>query len=458
MRDYGEICELAERDKEIMDMLNARKSKFGVEGNIGELSKFFGIEGSFEEKNKKLEPFIKGRNTWEVRKAVICRLLKEEQGSGIVEELSGLLGIRGSVEEKYEVLRGLSSMGEYGNTDFRAGDFVEEKSVICLTNLPSILMEIKEFYVENEIEMETKRYNSHKRHILSAMHEINKKCVDKSEYETEMCERSLKLFWKRIGQDDVEKMMEFREGLLHIFQTFCYGCGRKEFGIKKGRRCEAETFLRVMRDSGLGDGVEERGEFYRRLALLSGRSKEIMAGYVQNAPKKFGSTLRTVMNEQGIDKDEMARIINPYVKGKNIGGKDIAGYMNADMPKAQTWESVVPSLCKALLISEDVLYKGHGKSYGSWGGFQDDEGLEEIGRVTGIKDDKGRKNLLDKIISNIVGMEEGKFRELAREYADIFREEDYYAYSDRECFDNLLHKEDAFALLEVLERMGKGNA
>lgn len=457
MRDYGAICELAQRDKQIMDMLNVRKSKFDVEGYIEELSKFFGIGGSVEEKHKKLEPFIKGRKTWEVRKEVICRLLKEEQGGETVEELSGLLGIRGSVEEKYEVLRGLSSMGEYGNTDFRAGDFVEEKSAICLANLPSILMEIKEFYVENEIEMETKRYNSHKRRILSLMHEINKKYANKSEYETEMCERSLELFWKRIGQDEVEKRAEFREGLLHIFQTFCYSCDRREFDIKEGRMCEAETFLRVMGESGLEDGIKERGEFNRRLALLSDRSKEIMAGYVQNAPKKFGSTLRTVMSELGIDKDEMAQIINPHIKGKDIRGKTIKGYMDADMPTGQTWEDVVPSLCRALLISEDVLYKGHGKSYGSWKWFQDDEGLEEIGRLTGIKDDKERKNLLNKIISNIVGMEEGEFRELAREYADMFREEDYYAYSDRECFGNLLHKEDAFALLEVLERMEKEN-
>lgn len=462
MRDYGEICELAERDKEIMDMLNARKSKFGVEAEtenrINELSKFFGIGGNVEEKSLRLKQLKKGSKTWEVRKEIIDRLLKEQGGSEVIEKLSGLLGIRGSVVEKYEVLRGLSSMGEYGNTDFRVGDFIEEKSAICLANLPSILIEMKNFYNKNEIEMETKRYKKHQKHIFSVMHGINMEYADKNKYDTEKCEKSLKLLEKKIRQEDEKRRGEFREGLSHIFETFCYACGREKFDIKEGRMCEAETFLRVMRDSGLGDGIEERGEFNRRLALLSDRSKEIMAGYVQNAPKKFGSTLRTVMSEQGIDKDEMARIINPYVKGKNIGGKDIAGYMNADMPKAQTWESVVPSLCKALLISEDVLYKGHGKSYGSWGGFQDDEGLEEIGRVTGIKDDKGRKNLLDEIISNIVGMEEGKFRELAREYADIFREEDYYAYSDRECFDNLLHKEDAFALLEVLERMGKGNA
>ena len=460
MRDYGKICELAERDEEIMGMLNVRKSKFGVEAdlekNIQELSIFFGIEGNAGEKRRKLEPFIKGRKTWEVREAVICRLLKEQQGGEIVEKLSGLLGIRGSLEEKYEVLRGLSSMGEYGDTDFRAGDFIEEKSAICLANLPSILMEIKDFYDENEVEMETKKYNSHRKHIFSTMHEINMKYADKNKYDTGKCEKSLKLFEKRLRQDDVEKRRKFREGLLHIFETFCDNCGRDEFDINKGRMCEAETFLRVMRDSGLEDGVKERGEFNRRLALLSDRSKKIMDRYMQNAPKKFGSTLRIVMREQGIDKDELARIVNPCVEGQDIRGRTIEAYMNADMPQKYTWESVVPYLCRALLISEDVLYKGHGKSYGFWSGLLDDGGgLEEIGRLTGIKDEKGRKNIFHEGIAKFVGMGDVEFREWVRKYPDILREEDYDVYSGHGCFDNLLHKEHAYILLDVLERMDK---
>ena len=457
MRDYGIICELAERDKQIMDMLNMRKSKFGVEGDIEELSEFFGIEGTVEEKCKKLEPFIKGRETWETREALIRSLLKEKQGSEIVEELSGLMGIRGSVEEKYEVLRGLSSRGGYGNMDSRAGDFVEERSAICLANLPSILMEIKEFYIENEIEMETRRYNSHRRHIFSVMHEINKKYADKSKYEVEMCERSLKLSWKRIGLDDEEKRKKFREGLLHIFQTFCYGCDREEFGIEEGRVCEAETFLRVIKDSGLGNDIKEREEFNRRFVLLSGKSKQIMSRYMQDAPKKFGITLGNVMNEQGLNKDELAWIVNPYIKGQDIRGRTIEGFMNADMPKRHTWESIVPYLCRALLISEDVLYKGHGKIYGIWSDLLDDGGLEEIGRLAEIKGKNKIRKLVHKGIADVAGMQEKEFLEFVREDRVLFQEEDFNVYEYHECFDNLLHKEDAFALLEVLERMEKEN-
>lgn len=289
MRDYRTICRLAEKDKEIMDMLNARKRNPGIEEDFKELTEFFGFWGNVEEKRLRLEPFIKGSRTWEVRKEVIGHLLNEKGGSEVIEELSGLLGIQGSIEEKYEVLRGLSSMGEYGNTEFRAGDFIEEKSAVCLANLPSILTEMKEFYNGNEIEMETKRYKSHRKHIFSVMHEINKEYADKNEYETEKCERSLKLFEKRIAQDDEKKREKFREGLLHIFETFCCACDREKFDIMEGRVCEAATFLRDMMDSSLGDGIKESGDFNRRFALLSGKSREVMVRYLRNAPKNLAA-------------------------------------------------------------------------------------------------------------------------------------------------------------------------
>ena len=60
-------------------------------------------------------------------------------------------------------------------------------------------------------------------------------------------------------------------------------------------------------------------------------------------------------------------------------------------------------------------------------------------------------------IADIVKMEEGKLLELLRECPVLFQEEDFNAYEYHECFDNLLHKEEAFALLEVLERMEKEN-
>lgn len=160
------------------------------------------------------------------------------------------------------------------------------------------------------------------------------------------------------------------------------------------------------------------------------------------------------MSEQGLDKNELARIVDPCVKGQDIRGRTIEGYMDADMPQKHTWENIVPYLCRVLLISEDVLYKGHGKNYGCWRILLDEAGgLEGIGQFTGIKDKKEIKDIFYERIANAAKMEEGEFMEWVRGNQEFLREDDYSIYSDRECFDNLLHKEDAFALLEVLEKM-----
>ena len=87
----------------------------------------------------------------------------------------------------------------------------------------------------------------------------------------------------------------------------------------------------------------------------------------------------------------------------------------------------------------------------------DDGGLEEIGRLAEIKGKNKIRKLVHKGIADVAGMQEKEFLEFVREDPVLFQEEDFNVYEYHECFDNLLHKEDAFALLEVLERMEKEN-
>ena len=290
------------------------------------------------------------------------------------------------------------------------------------------------------------------------MNNINKGNGHKSE----VGEKALNLYSDRKKRE--KKMNDVTKGLLDIFNIFCSGYNRERLEIGRGRVCGAVTFLRIMENIDPEENAESNG-FNKRVHMLSDGLGIVMKEYLQNAPKKVGNTLRAVMGKVGMSQADLYNSLKdcPVFKEKyecvrNKEGsirRDINHFIETDMPEEDARKEILPLVCRVLLISEDVLYKGQGKIYGSWSGLLDNEGLAEIGKLTETKGKKERKNIVHKGIANIAQMGEGEFLELVREAPVLFQEEDFNVYEYYECFDNLLHKEDAFALLEVLERMEK---
>lgn len=447
IRNYAGIFQIVQKEYEIRSLLRRVNRKYesnkDAEDAIRKAAVEFGLEGDFEEKYEKLKILKTVAGKGDVFKKITDR-----QGREKVEMLSELLGLEGEMAERYDIIKRLSS--------HKVKDcFDMEKFDKCLVCLQKIIAPISEFYAGENGALDVK--HAKQKFIFSEMNNINKRYG----YTSEKGEKALRLYSDRKNmKDDAPK------GFLDIFNIFCSGYNRERFGIGRGRVCEAVTFLRTIADIDPEEYAERDG-FYKRVDTLSDGLGKIMEGFLRNAPKKVGNTLRVTMEKVGMRQADLYNVLKDctvfeekyrYIENKegNIR-RDLKHCTEPDMPEKEMREKILPLICRALLISEDVLYKGQGKKYVAWSDLLDDEGLEVIGEKTEEKGKKNRKMIVHRGIADIVKMEEGKLLELLRECPVLFQEEDFNAYEYHECFDNLLHKEEAFALLEVLERMEKEN-
>lgn len=111
-------------------------------------------------------------------------------------------------------------------------------------------------------------------------------------------------------------------------------------------------------------------------------------------------------------------------------------------------------------MSEDVLCLGHGKSYGNWMSVLSKEGLnglqkaiEKDGEFQEI--DSSKRNKIKEFARNeIIQIINDDYEEVIKNNPGFFEEEDFEVYeSKEELFINIIDKEYAYILLEVLERL-----
>ena len=166
---------------------------------------------------------------------------------------------------------------------------------------------------------------------------------------------------------------------------------------------------------------------------------------------------------------------------KKIGISGIQSLMQCNTPKKH--QDLIPYISRALLIEEDVLYKGYGASYGTWSyclstdfleKSLDDETKKKRNKKRN-KDNKDKKNKNVKkdyvierarktaktYISNIISDEEKLNDFLSspeligqKELFGLQEKTDFEVYeNDRRVeFNNLLDQDSIFVLLDVLEK------
>lgn len=427
---YGDICRIMEKEEEITEELKRTDNKFAFWETRERINDLYenlyssAIETDIEKKYKALQKVKKD-------KGLMFEKIADESDRRAVEEISGLLHLEGTVFQKYQLLKKASENSHDGEGN------------ACLAKLQPILCAARSIYDKRR----RTQFSADKKTVLFFMHELNKESAEN--YDRKMGALAIKLFSRKVLDKDVE---DLQKGIWHIFKSFI-GQEVRDYKIEGNRQCGGALFLDRVAQIHEGN-KPTTDQFYRRVGALCSGSQKIMMDYMQNAPKKFGGSLERVMEMQGMGGTDVAAIID---KKKLPGG--IMALQNTKEPTHTVLTEDIPSICRALLVSEDVLYKGAGKIYGRWMNLLDDEGqravkekAEEMNIPTGGKTKRDLTKFIRTKIRDIIEMKDEDFQKLMEDNPDLFEEREIYLYEDWECFDFLLHQKEAYVLLQALEK------
>lgn len=357
------------------------------------------------------------------------RLLKynfEESDKVAVEDLADVLGIEGSLLDKYEKLVRLSHGAPF-----------EENDTECLKNLYIIIHAISTLYDEEKDEMINKHQNEV--FVLKAMNERNKELGNI--YKKKKVD-NLTSNWERIDGEEKKKM---RATIRDIFNQYCFN-DFSQYKVDETRECGRQIF-KLYVDNIDSVFLTKKNEITKRIEMLPETSQKIVCDYLKHAPKKFGVNLQRIMSDQQMTERFISNIIE-------MRSSTVQYLKECDIFKLE--EKYLKQLCILLLVSEDVLKTGIGKRYGNWRDFLDEEcikGLQESNDLTDVNTKREAEGFVKEQIREIVKMDDAEFDEFLEKNSEYLYEEDYALYeSTWEWFNALLHQDEFYTLLEVLER------
>lgn len=335
-----------------------------------------------------------------------------------------------------------------------------EEIGFCHIYLQKIIRACKNFYMieRGNLQEELCEDYGHLKMILEEMHRINgqRGLVDvENEMDFETALRHLNTRNKK--QEDISLKDREKDGDIYekVFDNFCYY-------EPKTLQCKcAGEFMRLVEARSLQSQISESEKFAERMERLKPMAKEIMVEYLKNANKKFGVNLRLIMEQKDIKEQFLSQI---------------TGMKISSIQHLQKNETVAPSkdivnkLSRALLVSEDVLYKGIGKEYGNWKALTDEESLQSIQEQEGLQ----RRETINMVyagIREINSFDEPLFLEtLKKIFTDEFPKDieiaEMICDGGEEIMENtikerawnafryecLAYQKDANTLLEILEK------
>ena len=364
----------------------------------------------------------------------------KEDVNGTISELAELLNMKGTFKENRQRLQALSQFERTND------EILREKN--CFTLLQPIIAFLTPFFIDQlDGQIAKKPYA---KIIYSKMHALNIKYAD--EYD------------KYIGEDVVNRLYvkEYAKGNYDSYMTD----GLKEIYSKyieadiKGEKCNLDSinFLNVAdklsqeyRENLKEQAMQnEFSSLCSRIGRLSSQYQAIMWDYIKYAPKKFCNILKAVMELQGMNETDVARLL--YIKPNRIQ----AFQKNVELPKDK---DMVTLLSRALLVSEDVLSCGYGQIYGNWNGLFRKEEIRYIKNSTelNLSNTTEAKKWLKKNIRELMEMKQEEFEEFVKENSPaFFYTEEISVFGDtKDSYEELLDKKAVYTLLGVLERMDK---
>lgn len=382
--------------------------------------------------------------------------IEKDENKSIIEELAGILAILGKLEEKYAVLKRLSKSRPEDSSELLKQQnlaFDESQDDKCLVNLQKIISAIKCFYTD-DIDTDTICDKvPYKYEILSLMHKENqdKKNIYREHYNKEKGEEALKKYNAKRKEQDGTK--EIEDGLEYIFDFYRLYTQIESCNMYNREKCFFKI-AKIVKDENEEKQIllQEGTDYFNRVSLLPQEKQNIIWKFLKQMTKNFGYNLRAVMSYKNMTDNDVTQLIPGDVNASKIE--------ELKKNKTQPDENFLLYLCRALLVSKDVLCFGYGKSYGNWKSVLSKEGLSELQKA--IKEDKEfqeidfskRTKVKEFARSKIIKIINNDYDEVIENNPDFFEEEDFKVYeSKEEFFINIIDKEYAYILLDVLEQI-----
>lgn len=352
----------------------------------------------------------------------------------MIKKLSSHLNLNSTTKKQFVALKKICEHNSIKNSNN-----------ICLCYMNTIMFAINWFYEDN-ISSDHISAIDNKKHLIpvfTIMNDVNKNIhhYDYSRGKTAIS--NLKKISIKKSEDDEEEEL-FNE-LKYIFDAFINAKEEKYTYFKKGD-CYIDLFnynvgLITHSYNEEKEHNDTKNAFYDRVDKLSNKSQEIIKEYIKYAPKKFGYNLQAIMKHQNMTENDLK-----VLTGIEISA--IQALTKADVPQRNPND--IQNLCRALLVSKEVLYNGIGKIYGNWKLLLDKDGIQTVASLIDSKNKTTTKEFVRTNIRDIISLPKDEFIKLIHSTPDLFCESDFIIEN---AFTNLLNKKEAYILLEVLEKL-----
>ncbi|WP_270602440.1 hypothetical protein [Faecalimonas umbilicata] len=312
------------------------------------------------------------------------------------------------------------------------------ENCMCLEYLKPIISALKGFYNgTNEAILEKRRYLVN---ILNEMNELNKRIP---EYKYDSAKNVISRFSSYNESDDDKVASKIANGLKYIFKNY-FTFSLSKNAIQTPAQCFNTTISEIVQESQpLLKTKQESKQFIERVNHLPKQYAIIMQEYLKNALKNIGITLNSIMELQDMTEQDVAKLLDCK-----------ANKIQALRTQKSTNESqdFINLLSRGLFVSESVIRTGYGQKFGNWNDMLKGDILKEA-----MEDqNKSKTQIINQIRENIHSYIESEenFKKILEKFSNVFETEEIAIFSSlEECFENLLHKEDAYTLLEVLEKL-----
>ncbi len=357
-----------------------------------------------------------------------------EKDIEMIKKLSSYLNIKSTTKKQFIALRKICEHNSLKNSNN-----------ICLYYMNTIMFAINWFYEDNKSSNHTWAIDN-KKHLIpvfTIMNDVNKNIQHYDYSRGKTAISNLKKISIKNSEEEEEE--ELFDELKYIFDAFTNEKEENYTYLKKGD-CYMDLFnynVGLMTHSYNEENEYNAtlNELYNRIDKLSNKSQEIIKEYIKYAPKKFGYNLQAVMKHQNMTENDLK-----VLTGIEISA--IQALTKADVPQRN--QKDIENLCRALLVSKEVLYNGIGKIYGNWKLLLDNDGIQTIASLIDGRNKTSTKEFVRTNIRDIISLPEAEFIKLIHSTPDLFCES---SFNIENAFTNLLNKKEAYTLLEVLEKV-----
>lgn len=377
----------------------------------------------------------------------------DEDGKSLLSTIFSNFNIELTMEEKFNLFKDLTLnprefikfQNDYSDKEVLSSNGIH----FCLYHLNQIIYSIN-LVNSSETELFDKTKCLLLYDVFSSLYNLN---LDKEKYQMDSLKRSInkladdKINNNKKNKETLKKLQNISTNYLSYFDTDKLIDYEDSCSVIYGKQCFDNLRLEYKKKFEI---KEESINFISRLNNLNSMYRSIMYTYLINAPKHFGKILSFVMDLRELTSNDIDILM--YKEVSNTGKSKISKIQKLmdDAVPTKLNDSDFTKLCRILLVSEDVLKTGVGKSYGKW--VTTDE-MKAYSKEMKLPQTPTLNEFRNSIIE-IINYPEDEFQDFIKQNPEYFCIKDF-SLEPEMLFLTLLNKEDAYVLLDILEQSNK---